>query len=72
MVCLCNTPVPYDLTCIFHNFCEHEIWKKSLNATFIALIPKKIGQLEVEDFRPISMMGVCIKVIMKVLATRIK
>jgi hypothetical protein len=29
--------------CIFHNFDEHELLEKSVKATFIVLIPKKIG-----------------------------
>jgi hypothetical protein len=28
---------------VFHNFHRHERFEKSLNATFIALIPKKTG-----------------------------
>jgi hypothetical protein len=41
-----------DLMGAFHNAHEHEVFEKSLNATFIALIPKNIGQLEENDFRP--------------------
>jgi hypothetical protein len=53
-----------DLMRIFH--------KKNFNSTFVALIPKKIGQLEVKDFRPISMMGSVYKIMVKLLATRMK
>jgi hypothetical protein len=28
---------------VFHNFHEHSLFEKSLNATFITLIPKKLG-----------------------------
>jgi hypothetical protein len=45
---------------IFHNFHEHEMFEKGLNSTSIALIPKKIGQLEVKDFRPINLAGKCV------------
>ena len=45
-----------DLIHVFHNFHEHELFEKSLNAVFIALIPKKIGQLEIRDFIPISLL----------------
>jgi hypothetical protein len=31
--------------------------KKISTATFIALIPKKIGAFELKDFRPISLLG---------------
>ncbi|XP_059433402.1 uncharacterized protein LOC132166574 [Corylus avellana] len=35
-----------NLMCVFHNFHEHDLFEKILNAIFISLIPKKIGQLE--------------------------
>jgi hypothetical protein len=37
----CWAIVKDDLMHIFHNFHEHEMFEKSLNATFIAVIPKK-------------------------------
>lgn len=37
--------VKADLMNFFHNFHEHERFVKSLNATFITLILKKLGQL---------------------------
>jgi hypothetical protein len=61
--------VKADLMSIFHNFHEHERFEKSLNATFIALIPKKIGQLEVRDFKPINLVGSVYKILAKVLAS---
>jgi hypothetical protein len=56
----------------FHNFHEHERFVKSLNATFISLIPKKLGQLEVREFRPISLIGSVYKILAKVLANRLQ
>jgi hypothetical protein len=61
-----------DIMGVFHNFHRHERFKKSLNTTFIALIPKKTGQLEVRDFRPISLVGSFYKILAKVLAGRLK
>jgi hypothetical protein len=55
----------------FHNFHEHERFVKSLNATFISLIPKKLGQLEARDFGPINMIGSVYKILAKVLANRL-
>jgi hypothetical protein len=63
--------VKVDLMSVFHNFHRHERFEKSLNATFIALIPKKTGQLEVRDFRPISLVGSFYKILAKVLAGRL-
>jgi hypothetical protein len=32
-------------------------FEKSLNATFVSLIPKKAGAVDIKDFRPISLIG---------------
>ncbi|XP_059288373.1 uncharacterized protein LOC132041681 [Lycium ferocissimum] len=60
-------------------FEEDEVWegiklclKKSFNATFVALIPKKVGATELRDFRPISLITGVYKIISKVLAERLK
>lgn len=44
---------------------------KSLNSTFIFLIPKKDGANEFKDFRPISLEGCIYKLIAKVLDRRL-
>ena len=41
----------------FNEFYEHCNFVKSLNATFLVLIPKKAGAGDLRDFRPISLMG---------------
>ena len=46
-------------------------FEKSINATFIALIPKKMGAVEIKDFRPISLVNGVYKIISKVLANRL-
>ena len=56
----CLAIVKDDLMHLFNSFHEHEMFEKSLDAIFTALIPKKIGQLEVKDFRPISLVGKCV------------
>lgn len=43
-------------------------FKKSLKATFISLIPKKVGVVDIKDNRPISLEGGVSKIISKVLA----
>jgi hypothetical protein len=53
----------------FHNSCQ---FKRSLNATFVSLIPKKANVEEIKDFRPISLVGGVYKMISKVLANRLK
>jgi hypothetical protein len=53
----------------FHNSCQFE---KSLNATFVSLIPKKADAVEVKDFRPMRVVRGVYKIISKVLANRLK
>nr|KYP51642.1 Transposon TX1 uncharacterized [Cajanus cajan] len=42
------------------------------NSTFISLIPKKANPQNLEDYRPISLVGCMYKILSKVLANRIK
>jgi hypothetical protein len=42
---------------VFHEFHASSKFEKSLNATFIALILKKPGAIDVKDFRPISLVS---------------
>ena len=53
-------------------FHEHDKFVKSLNSTFLVLIPKKAGAEDLRDFRPISLMGGLYKLLAKVLANRLK
>ena len=57
---------------VFEEFHQHCKFEKSLNATFIALIPKKNGASNIRDFRPISLVGSLYKILAKVLANRLK
>lgn len=43
-----------------------------MNATFIILIPKKVGAVEVKDFCPISLVSGIYKIIAKVLVNKLK
>ena len=47
-------------------------FEKSLNVTFIALVPKKNGASNIRDFRLISLVGSVYKILAKVLANRLK
>ena len=53
----------------FHRTC---IFEKSLNATFLCLIPKKTNAINIKDFRPISLVGSLYKLLSKVLAHRLR
>ena len=45
---------------------------RSLNSTFLVLIPKKGDVMDIKDFRPISLVGRLHKILAKVLANRLK
>jgi hypothetical protein len=60
-----------DLLAVFSEFHEHGSFQRSLNATFLTLIPKKASAVEVKDFRPISLVGSVYKILAKVLANRL-
>jgi hypothetical protein len=64
--------IKYDVMAVFHEFHAHGHFEKSMNGTFIALIPKKVGALECKDFRPISLVIGIYKIIAKVLANRLR
>jgi len=53
----------------FHQNCQ---MVRSSNASFIALIPKKKGVVELKDYRPISLIGSAYKLLAKILAERMK
>ena len=57
---------------VFHYFHVSGQFEKSLNATFIALIPKKAAAMEIKDFRPISLVRGVYKILAKVLASRLR
>ena len=57
---------------VFQNFHTQAVFEKSLNASFLALIPKKVDAVEIKDFRPISLVGGIYKIIFKVLANRLR
>ena len=57
---------------VFEEFHQHCKFEKSLNATFIVLIPKKNDASNICNFIPISLVGSLYKILAKVLANRLK
>lgn len=57
---------------VFNEFLLRGKFEKSFNATFISLIPKKVGVVEIKDFHPFSLVGGVYKIISKVLTNRLK
>ena len=68
----CWGVVKRDVLVVFKEFYQHNKFEKSFNATFIALIPNKNGASNIQDFRPISLVGSVYKILTKVLANRLK
>ena len=68
----CWDVVKVELMGFFRDFHERGRFVKSLNATFLVLVPKKGGAEDLKDFRPISLVGSLYKLLAKVLPNRIK
>ena len=56
----------------FKEFHEQSRFVRSLNATFLVLVPKKQNVGDLKDLRPISLVGGLYKILATVLAKRIK
>ena len=56
----------------FREFFLHDQFVKSLNATFLVLVPKGRTVKDLKDLRPISLVGSLYKILSKVLANRIR
>ncbi|XP_065619630.1 uncharacterized protein LOC136063338 [Quercus suber] len=61
-----------EIMAVFQNFHTQAMFEESRNASFLALIPKKVDAVEIKDFRPISLVGGIYKIISKVLANRLR
>ena len=48
------------------------MFERSLNASFLSLIPKKNNALNIKDFRLISLVGSVYKLLSKVLVNRLR
>ena len=57
---------------MFHEFFVKGTFTRSINATFLVLIPKKGGTEDLKDFMPISLLGSLYNILVKVLANRLK
>ncbi|RVW30834.1 Transposon TX1 uncharacterized 149 kDa protein [Vitis vinifera] len=64
--------VKEDMLGLFKEFHDQYSFFKSLNHTFLVLIPKKGGVEDLGDYRPISLLGGLYKLLAKVLANRLK
>ena len=56
---------------VFHDLHARGLFEKSLTATFMSLTPKKTRAIDINEFRPISLVGGVYKIVAKVLANRL-
>ena len=68
----CWRVVEKDVLVVFVEFFHHCMFEKSLNVTFIVLIPKTNDASNIRDFRPIRLVGSVYKILAKVLTNRLK
>lgn len=61
-----------DVMCVMNEFHASGSLCRSLNSSFITLIPKSRDPLEIRDYRPISLLNSLYKHLVKVLATRME
>ncbi|WMV47268.1 hypothetical protein MTR67_040653, partial [Solanum verrucosum] len=64
--------IKYEIIKALRHYHQHCHMVKSVNATFISLIPKKKGAIELRDHRPISLISSIYKITSKLLANRLK
>ena len=61
-----------DLYKLCTDFYDHIADLKSINHSYITLVPKKDNPETVNDFRPISLLNTSMKIITKILANRLQ
>ena len=68
----CWSVVEKDVMDFFDYFYRHSVFERSMNASFLTLIPMKCNAVNIKDFRPISLVGNEYKLLSKVLANRLR
>ena len=68
----CWSVVEKDVMDFFEHFHQHSVFERSMNASFLTLIPKKSNAINIKDFCPISLVGSVYKLLSKVLANKLR
>jgi hypothetical protein len=68
----CWAVLKEDIMKVFHEFHASGKFERSLNAMFLALIPKILGAVGPKDFCLISLVGSIYKIIAKILANKLR
>eukprot|EP00268_Persea_americana_P020224 TRINITY_DN20445_c0_g1_i1.p1 TRINITY_DN20445_c0_g1~~TRINITY_DN20445_c0_g1_i1.p1 ORF type:complete len:150 (+),score=21.65 TRINITY_DN20445_c0_g1_i1:600-1049(+) len=61
-----------DILAFMDEFYQRGKLSKGMGASFIVLIPKKVEEIGIKDYRPISLLGSIYKILAKVLAGRLQ
>jgi hypothetical protein len=69
---VCWPIIKYDFYRLCEEFWEGSINLQSINDSFITLIPKILSPACPSDYRPISLLNICLKLITKLLANRLQ
>ena len=69
---ICWSVVEKDVMDFFAHFHRHSRFERSMNASFITLIPKKYNAINIKDFHPISLVSSMYKLLSKVLANKLR
>lgn len=64
--------IKIDILGAMHHFHQYCYMVRSNNASFIALVPKEKGAIELRDYRPISLIGSVYKILAKVLVEKLE
>ena len=69
---VCWPVIKYDFYQLCQDFWEGTVNLQSINDSFITLIPKILSPEGPNDYRPISLLNICLKLITKLLANRLQ
>ena len=64
--------IKQDFYALCRSFCDNNCCVKSINSSYITLIPKVQDPQTVNDYRPISLLNTSIKLLTKILAVRLQ
>ena len=68
----CWSVVEKDVMDVFDYFHQHSVFERSMNASFLTLIPKQCNAVNIKDFCPISLVDSVYKLLSKVLANKLR
>jgi hypothetical protein len=68
----CWQIIKEDIFRLFFDFFDNRVNLAPLNGSYIVLVPKVSNPLTANDFRPISLLNCCVKMLTKLLAERLQ